>query len=201
MGGRGLSTIVCALALVACGGGEAGETDAGLDARAAETDSGGGDVDASSAGDAGMVADAASPIDATSASDAPSSSATITLSDVAVYSNCMPIVAPDPILAFWSASVTGAGAASGAVLSDATLTIRVPGGSTVVQRLTVDMPVIALTAGAGSAMQRKTAADANPSEACGALCGAGVTYELELIYDVGGALVTVTDTGDFSCVY
>lgn len=125
------------------------------------------------------------------------SGATIVLSEVGVYSNCQPIVAPDPILAFWTVTITGA-PGSAATLTQAKLTIT--GSSTVIQTLTIDEPIIALSGGAGSGMQRKVSADSNPSDACGELCG-GATFVLELTYEVGGASIDVTESGSFGCVY
>jgi hypothetical protein len=169
---------------------------------------GGDPHDAATGEDGGIdaaILDAASPVDAGvdggpiagGAISVDASATEIVLSDVGVYSNCMPIVAPDPIIAFWNVTITGA-PGSAATLTSAKLTIT--GSSTVIQTLVVDEPVIALSGGAGSGMQRKTGADSNPSAGCGELCG-GATYVLELTYEVGGASIDVTETGSFGCVY
>lgn len=203
-----LLSLGLSLLLVACGDGSSdadaggGAADAavamdaggGVDAGAAE-DAGGGGIDAgledAGAIDAGAE-DAGTPADAGDLS--------LTLADVAVYGNCMPIVAEDPILAFWTTNVADAGAATAATLTDAKLTIT--GSSTLVQSLVIDSPTVALSGGSGSQMQRKTGADVTPSDACGSYCGsAAVTWTLELTFDVGGATVPVTESGSFSCVY
>jgi hypothetical protein len=177
--------------------------DAGVDAGAVRIDATmadaalarDGGLDAASTVEDGGASDDAGPSDAGTRVDA--SATEIVLSEVAVYANCQPVVPPDPILAFWNVTITGA-PGSAATLTEAKLTIT--GSSTVIQTLTVDEPVIALSGGAGSGMQRKTGADTNPGAACGELCG-GASFTLELTYDVGGATIAVTETGSFGCVY
>lgn len=193
--------------LVACGDGPSdadagGGTDAGGAMDAGGTTDAGGATDAG-AQDAGGATDAGGGMDA-GAEDAgvpaDAGDLSITLTDVAVYGNCMPIVAPDPVLAFWTTNVAGAGAASSATLTDAKLTVT--GSTTLVQSLTIDTPTVALSAGSGSQMQRKTGSDVTPSDACGSFCGsAAVSWTLELTFDVGGVTVPVTESGSFSCVY
>jgi hypothetical protein len=162
-------------------------------------DSGPTPVDAPASADAPTSADAPPATDAPASIDAPSTvdaaGAAVVLSDVNVYANCKPLVPPDPILAFWTASVSGAGG-SAATLVSARLVIT--GSRTVTQNLTVDMPVIPLSGGSGSAMQRKVAADTNPGLVCGELCG-GATFTLDLEYDVLGARLPAHAEGPFSC--
>lgn len=190
--------VVMVLAL-GCGGVTTGvdaghERDAGRDAGSPAADAGrdAGSTDPDAGTDAGASdagTDAAMTVDA--------SATRITLSDVGVYANCMPIVAPDPIIAFWNVTVTGAPASS-ATLTRAEL--RITGASTVTQLLTVDSPTVALAGGTGTAMQRKTGADANPGSACGELCS-GATFTLTLTFDVGGTSIEVVEGGSFGCVY
>ena len=121
----------------------------------------------------------------------------VTITGLTVFANCMPVVDPDPIIAFWTANVTGANGST-ATLSDAKLTVN--GSSTVMQTLTVDNPTISLSGGAGSQEQRKTSADVIPSGACSSLCS-GATFSLELTYTIDGRMVMVTETGDFDCLF
>lgn len=210
---------VIAVALVAAGCGEdmvaddAGARDAGADAGAAAMDAGprdsgtdAGAADSGPADDAGLadggLADAGEdggPLDAGPTIDA--SATSITLTDAAVYSNCMPSVPPDPILAFWTVHVSGApGGVTSVTLTDAKLTITPGSGAPVSQTLTIDFPTVALTGGAGTQAQRKTGGDVLPSGACSTLCG-GASFSLELTYDVAGTPFVVTETGTFGCVY
>lgn len=185
--------------LIGCGDDDGGPTDASMPADAPMVDSGMDATTTDAGGDDAGGEDDASVADG-GETDAPpfdASGATATLSDVGVYANCMPIVAPDPIIAFWNVAISGA-AGPTATLVSARLTIT--GASTVTQNLTVDMPVVALTAGSGSAMQRKVASDTNPSEACGELCS-GATFVLELEYDTLGGRITARHEDMFGCVY
>ena len=77
-----------------------------------------------------------------------------------IYGNCMPVVMPDPVIAFWTQRPIVGGRGTIATLAEATLTIT--GSWTVTQHLTLDHPNILLTGGAGSQAQRKTGADMNP---------------------------------------
>ena len=209
-------SIALALLCAACDG--SGETDAGgsdggsaLDAAAADaaagedaggggSDAGGGDLDGG-APDGGATEGGAPDGGATDggATDA-GPSASVTVRDVAVYSNCQPVIGDprtDPVLAFWTVDVRGASASS-ATLLDAKLTITGTGGGT--QSLTVDVPTFALTGGAGTQEQRKAGADTTFEEACRALC-TDATFSLELTFDVGGPPVVVVETDAFGCVY
>ena len=49
-------------------------------------------------------------------------------------------------------------------------------------------------------MQRKTGADAPPSMPCGELCG-GATYTLDLVYEIDGGMVRITESGMYGCVF
>ncbi|MBX3271682.1 MAG: hypothetical protein KF729_15555 [Sandaracinaceae bacterium] len=208
------STVSIALALfwVACDG--SSETDAGGRDAGTALDAGGADAaareDAGIGGDGGS--DAGSGEDGgadAGVSDAGASdggaadagpSATVTVRDVAVYSNCQPVIGDprtDPVLAFWTVDVRGASAAT-ATLLDAKLTIAGTGGGT--QSLTVDVASFALTGGAGSQEQRKTGADTTFEEACRALC-TDASFSLELTFDVGGPPVVVVETDAFGCVH
>jgi hypothetical protein len=176
------------------GGTDAGAADAGPGDDAGLADAGLADAGSEDAGslDAGAL-DAGPTIDASATS--------ISLTGAAVYSNCMPSVPPDPILAFWTVHVSGApGGLTSVTLTDAKLTITPASGAPVNQTLTIDFPAVALTGGAGTQDQRKTGADVLPSGACSALCS-GATFSLELTYDVAGTPFVVTETGAFGCVY
>ena len=175
------------------GPGDAGPGDAG------PGDAGPGDAGGDDGGPADAGSADAGPLDGGPAIDA--SATSITVSDAAVYSNCMPSVPPDPILAFWTVHVSGApGGVTSVTLTDAKLTITPGSGAPVNQTLTIDFPTVALTGGAGTQDQRKTGADVVPTGACGSLCG-GATFSLELTYDVAGTPFVVTETGTFGCVY
>jgi hypothetical protein len=119
------------------------------------------------------------------------------LTEFVAYSNCMPAIPPDPVIVWWTAGITD-GTGPTATLTRATLTIT--GARDITQELTVDMPVIALTGGAGSAMQRKVSGTPAPAGACGEICGGG-TAEIEVVFDIGGANATATASTDFGCVY
>lgn len=120
--------------------------------------------------------------------------AVVTITDFVSYGNCFP-VPPDPIMASWHVTVTGA-SGSTATLTSARLTIT--GSATVVQMLTVDMPVVALAGGAGSADQRKVMADMNPPDACGELCG-GSTARIDLVFLIDGVTVMATASVPYEC--
>jgi hypothetical protein len=167
------------------GGRDSGVTDAG--------DTDGGDLDAgdTDGGDADGGADAAM-------TDAGEGGGTVVLSEFVAYANCMPIVAPDPIITWWTASISD-GVGPTARLTSAELTIT--GAHTLTQELTVDAPVITLSGGTGSAMQRKVLGMPNPATSpCGELCG-GATATIEVVFDIGGTPVTASATGSFSCVH
>jgi len=177
---------------------DAGASDSGTDAGpldAGTGDAGTGDSGTGDAGtgDAGADAGAydAGPFDA---GPAP----TVTVRDVAVYANCMPVVSPDPILAFWTTEVSGASVGT-ATLTDAKLELT--GAGTLSQSLTVDTPTITLVGGSGTQMQRKTGADVTPTMACRTFCRGRVMFSLELTFDVGGVSIPVVQTGSFGCVY
>lgn len=159
----------------------------------------GGSAADGAAGDAGLREDAGSVEDGGSVDDAGASGdasidATVTLGEVAVYGDCMPIVPADPVVAFWTATVAGASGAT-ATLTDAELFI-----ATETQTLTVDEPIVSLSGGAGSQEQRKTSGDPAIAGACASLC-TDASYTLELTYAIDGASVVVSDTGAFDCVY
>jgi hypothetical protein len=190
---RSLLSIAALLTLIAgCGQSPAATVDAGRDAAGS---------DAASSDDVGPLADTgttdAGAVDAASAEDAaPSSDVTVTISDLAVFGNCMPIVAPDPIHAGWTVAISGA-TGPAATLTSATLTLM--SSPPIVQTLTVDSPTVLLLIGSGMAMQQKVSADMNPSMACGATCGADA--RLSLTFMVDGAPVTATADGVYECTF
>jgi hypothetical protein len=125
--------------------------------------------------------------------------ATIQLSNVVVYADCMPTYPSktDPIIASWSVSIEGAAGQPVATLKDATLTI-VSSDSDVLtsltQHLVVDSASVVLSEGAGSTQQNKTGADSRPPSVCMSLCY-DATWSLDLTFDVG----TARATGTFLC--
>ncbi|HEY8430508.1 MAG TPA: hypothetical protein VIL20_19140 [Sandaracinaceae bacterium] len=158
---------------------DAGPEDAGLE-----------DAGLEDAGPEDAGTDAAMPVDA--------GPPRIELTDLEVYANCAPIVPLDPIIVRWTVTITGAPASS-ATLTSAHLEIT-NGTDTVAQNLTVDMPTIPLSGGAGSGMQRKVGADANAPLVCALLC-AGANFTLRLDYDVGGTTINVMESGAFACLH
>jgi hypothetical protein len=189
-----LRTILLSFFLIACGDDDGG-TDAGPSGRVdgGPRDAGNSDDDAGDREDGGADDDAGS-------SDAGERDATtearVTLTEFVAFANCKPVVPPDPIITSWTATVSGAAGAT-ATLTNAELTIT--GGETFTQTVTVDNPVIALTGGAGSAMQRKVSGTPAPTDACERLCAVGSSSELEATFSVDGANVLVTATGTFEC--
>lgn len=185
--------------LAACSGGTTADSgvdrDAGIDA--ATSDAG---QDAGATVDGGHAMDGGSDLGATAdagVGDAAVGSGTLTVTGFTAYGDCMPIVSADPIHSFWFASIAGA-AGSTATLVDAKLTIT--GSRTVTQHLTLDVPDIALTAGAGTADQHKTGADANPGDVCGELCS-GATAALDLIFDTADGRLTAHVEAPYSCAF
>lgn len=186
------------------GGGEAGIIDSGPDGGGdgggddGGADDGGSDMDSGLDGGTDAGTDAGD--DGAAGTDA-MTDATITLSTVNVYGNCMPSVPSDPIIAFWTVEVSGA-AGDTATLVSAELTVT-GGGTTVNQTLTVDEPTVSLAGGSGSQDQRKTDAEGSGSAGCSDdLCATGAaSFSLELTYEVDGAMVDVTETGAYGCVY
>jgi hypothetical protein len=163
--------------------------DAGLDASTM--------LDAGSDGGTDTGVDAAPPSDA--GTDASMSMPTITITNLTVFGDCMPIVAPDPIHASWTATVDGASGTS-ATITNALLVIRpATTGSDVMQTLTVDTPTIALSGGHGSAMQNKTGADANPPAGCTGVCG-GVAH-LMVTFMIDGAPVFAFGDAMVGCAF
>jgi hypothetical protein len=150
----------------------------------------GGDSDAGGATDGGADAEAG---------DAGEPGGTVMLTEFVAYSNCMPAIPPDPVIAWWTASISD-GSGPTARLTSATLTISA--GDGVMQELTVDMPVIALIDGAGSAMQRKVSGMPALTGACERVfCDGPRTAEIEVVFDIGGANATTTASTEFGCVY
>lgn len=152
---------------------------------------GGGAMDAGS--DAGSAPDGGPAVDASSTS--------ITISSPAVYGSCF-LGPPDPILAFWEVNVTGAPAGvTVATLVSAQLTVTPTSGAPIVQTLTVDFPAVPLSGGSATMFaQRKTAGTPAPTGACTDACVAGATWQLQLVFDVGGVMIPVTVGDDYFCV-
>lgn len=129
--------------------------------------------------------------DAEAASDQPK----VRLTKVSVYGNCMPIIANDPIIAFWTVEITGAQGSS-ARLTHAALAVT--GSVPVNQVFTVDTPNVPLVNGAGSANQRKQRDSTSYNTACAHLCG-DATYQLDLVFSVDGQDIAVSSSGVFGC--
>jgi hypothetical protein len=180
--------------LAACGDDSTPRTDSGRIDGGSPRDGGGTDsARADSGGSDGGGSDGGSSDGG--GSDA-TTEATVTISDFVAFANCKPIVPPDPIITSWTVDIAGAMGPT-AMLTNAELTVSA--GSDFTQTLTVDMPVVVLTAGAGSAMQRKVAGAPAPTMACSTLCTAGATSSLEAVFSVDGANVIATATGSFEC--
>ena len=163
--------------------------DAGVGTDAGAATDAGGEVDAGTSLDAGAPTDAGPPRDA-------ATSVVVTVTDFFAWSNCMPIVAPDPVRASWTVHVTGATGAT-ATVTDAKLTIDA-GVTPFMQSLTLASTAIALTGGAGSAMQSKMSGTPAPTGACSTLCSATASH-LELTVEVDGVPYTVTADDGYSC--
>jgi hypothetical protein len=122
----------------------------------------------------------------------------VVLRTVYAYADCMPAVSEDPILVAWTVAITGA-SGSTALLTQATITVSSK-TSSIVQDFTAANPTISLTGGAGSADQRKPVAVVSPNSACSSMCG-GATYQLDLVYEVDGQSIAVSQSGSFTCAY
>lgn len=125
------------------------------------------------------------------------SRAQVTLRKVAVYGDCMPSIALDPIIVFWTVDIAGARVAT-AQLTKAVATVT--GKTTIVQDFIVDKPTITLVDGVGSADQRKSDKNKLSSSVCDSMCG-GSTYQLDLVYEIDGQSIAVSNSGEFSCAY
>lgn len=186
---------------------DAAAGDSGIrDAGAAPADAGdpldAGGLDAGTGADAGAGFDAGASLDAAVATDAgpprdATTSAVVTITDFFAWSNCMPIVAPDPVIATWMLHVTGATGTTATVV-DAKLTIAAP-STTLMQTITLDTPAVTLTGGAGAASQRKASGTPGPTGACSSLCAAGTTSHLELTVEVDGVRIVITADDGYSC--
>lgn len=134
------------------------------------------------------------------ASDAGSSSGPVTLRKAAAWVDCMPSTRPDPIMVMWSVDVSGA---RGSTVKTTSATITVSNGTTsIVEKLTVDKPSIALVDGAGSADQRKPVGSGpeEDNQACQLMCK-GASYRLDLIFDNEGQTFSTSASGSISCSY
>jgi hypothetical protein len=121
----------------------------------------------------------------------------VALRKVYAYGNCMPSIAADPIIVLWSTDVTGA---TGNTARVTKATITVSKGTSIVQDFTLDNPTISLVGGAGSADQRKSLASISPNQACSSMCS-GATYKLDLVFEIDGQTVAVSESGSFACAY
>ena len=163
--------------------------------------------------DAPVTADAPGPMDApvesdaspdapssdtpssdTASTDAPSG-VTVAIADFSIFGNCMPIVPPDPIIATWTITVSGA---TGATARFVTGTLTFSGGAS--QTITVEDDTIDLVAGAGTGDQRR--AGGTPAiPGCGTICSAGEDAALQVTYEVDGATYQVDASGAYSCAF
>ena len=142
--------------------------------------------------------DASETSDGDTTTDVEAGAAALTITGLTVHGDCMPIVPPDPILASWTASISGA-TGSVATLVDAKLVIT--SASTVTQHLTVDHPDVSLAGGAGSQAQSKTGADVTPAAAfCGEFCS-GATASLDLTFDTAGGPLNARAEVPFDCAF
>jgi hypothetical protein len=127
--------------------------------------------------------------------ESPGDQPKVRLSKVSVYGNCMPIVANDPIIAFWTVDISGAQGSS-ARLTQAALAVT--GSTTVNQVFTVETPAVSLVNGAGSADHRKRKDSTTTYSVCNSLCG-DAHYQLDLVFSVDGQDIPVSSSGVFGC--
>lgn len=133
-------------------------------------------------------------------SDVGSSSGPVILRKVAAWVDCMPSTRPDPIMVMWTVDVSGA---RGTTVKVTSATISVSNGtSSIIEKLTVDKPTIALVDGAGSAEQRKPVGSgaSDDNQACLLMCK-GATYRLDLTFDNEGQTFSISASGSVSCSY
>jgi hypothetical protein len=193
---RSIALVALALAIAApgCGdddaspapdaGADLGEVDAGLP-DAGPDDAGPGDAGPPDAGDG-----AAAP-------------APLRIEGFDAYSNCMPIVAPDPIVAFWELVFeSAADAPVPARVTSATLTYSTGAGTTT-SDATVDTPTFTANPGVNCVEMRKDSQTNVPTTACTTFCSdPSAKARLTLTLDVGGAAYTaMSSEATLSCVY
>jgi hypothetical protein len=112
----------------------------------------------------------------------------------------MPSVSPDPINVIWTVEITGASGDAARVIAS-TITVSDEADNSIVQEFTVDEPLIPLVDGAGSADQRKPVGSGTPNSACSLMCYGATTFRLDLVLEIDGEAVGVSEPGDFSCAY
>lgn len=135
-----------------------------------------------------------------STTEAPSGDAlAITLKDIVIYANCMPIVDPDNILGFWTVTYDNSQgvATTSAELTKATITLS-PDNMPSVHDITV-APDQSGPVGAGETLhQEQMKQQGAPTPGC-AFCNQ--PYRLDLTFQSGGVDVPVVHEATLDCVF
>ncbi|MBZ5713196.1 hypothetical protein [Nannocystis pusilla] len=135
-----------------------------------------------------------------STTGAPSGDAlAITLKDIAIYANCMPIVEPDNILGFWTVTYDNSQglAATSAELTKATITLS-PDNMPSVHDITV-APDQSGPVGAGQSLDQEQMKQQGPPTPGCAFCNQ--PYRLDLTFQSGGVDVPVVHEATLDCVF
>ena len=175
-----------------------------------DTDSdtdGDSDTDTDAVGDTDTASESEAVPDAGTDGESDTGTASDTTSDESLpqvviregfaWADCMPSVSPDPIHVIWTVDIAGARGDT-ARLDNATITVS--DEASIVQEFTVENPIIPLVDGAGSAEQRKPIGGVTPNQACTQMCG-GATFQLDLVFEIDGESIPVSESGAFSCAY
>ncbi|MCY1062870.1 hypothetical protein [Nannocystis sp. SCPEA4] len=123
----------------------------------------------------------------------------ITLKDIVIYANCMPIVDPDNILGFWTVTYDNSqgAATTSAELTKATITLS-PDNMPSVHDITV-APDQSGPVGAGETLnQEQMKQQGAPTPGC-AFCNQ--PYRLDLTFQSGGVDVPVVHEATLDCVF
>jgi|LNFM01.1.fsa_nt_gb hypothetical protein len=174
-----------------------GSSEASVDATTDATTDGGVDSGVDTGADSGVDSGSDSGVDARADAVTDGGAVRISIRDFMSFSNCMPIVPPDPVRANWTVDVSGA-SGSTARITSATLSIRAT-GSSVVQTLVVSPTTFPLVGGAGSAMIRKESGNPAPTGSCRELCSGDSTLTLEI--DVGAGPQRVMGSTMHGCAF
>jgi hypothetical protein len=198
--GRWLGGVLALATLVAsaCGGDDVpSPSDAGADL--GEVDSGPADAGT----DLGDVDSGPADAGAGDASTDAGGSSRLSIEGFDAYSNCMPIVAPDPVVAFWELVFDSAASAPvPATVTSATLTYATGAGTTT-SEVTVDVPSFTANPGTNRVRMRKASQTNVPTTACTTFCSdptAKATLALTLTVD-GTAYSATSSEAALTCVY
>jgi len=123
----------------------------------------------------------------------------ISLKDVIIYGNCMPIIDPDSVIGFWTVTYDNSQgvAATSAELTKATLTLSL-GNNPSVHDITV-VPDQSGPIAAGQKLdQEQMKQQGAPTPGCGSC---NQPYRLDLTFQSGGVDVPVVHEAALDCVY